>query len=96
MLIHFAGRCYSCEVLVEYMRFCQKQQLHLISDEIFALSVWDNVDFPNAVGFTSVSSISTRGIIDPGLVHILWGMSKVVTGPLTHSPLLRENINSAY
>jgi 1-aminocyclopropane-1-carboxylate synthase len=58
------------------MRLCQRYQIHLISDEIYALSVWDNPDFPTAVKFTSVSSIDLSDIIDPELVHVLWGMSK--------------------
>jgi aspartate/methionine/tyrosine aminotransferase len=58
------------------MRLCQRYRIHLISDEIYALSTWENPDFPNAVKFTSVSSIDLMGIIDPELVHVLWGMSK--------------------
>lgn len=64
------------------MRFCQKHGLHLISDEIYALSVWDNPDAPDAPGFTSVLSIKNDGLIDPSLVHVLWGMSKVRILPL--------------
>ncbi len=71
------GRCYTREVLLEYMRLCQKYNLHLISDEIYALSVWDNPRAPDAPKFTSVLSIDASGIIDPSLVHVLWGMSKV-------------------
>ncbi|EIT81926.1 1-aminocyclopropane-1-carboxylate [Aspergillus oryzae 100-8] len=71
------GRCYTREVLEAYMRFCQKQNLHLIADEIYALSTWKNPDFPNAPSFTSVLSVKKDGLIDPSLVHALWGMSKV-------------------
>lgn len=73
----FQGRCYTREVLEAYMRLCQKHNVHLISDEIYALSVWNNPDAPNAPGFTSVLSIDTASLIDPSLVHVLWGMSKV-------------------
>jgi len=72
------GRCYSRETITELMRLCEKYKIHLISDEIYALSVFtNNVDkdvpfFP----FTSVASIDTTGVIDPALIHILWGMSK--------------------
>lgn len=59
------------------MKFCQRHKIHLISDEIYALSVWQNPEAPDAVTFESVLSIDTTGIIDPGLVHVLWGMSKV-------------------
>lgn len=59
------------------MKFCQRHQIHLISDEIYALSVWYNPEAPDAVTFTSVLSIDMDGIINPSLVHVLWGMSKV-------------------
>ncbi|EAU31807.1 hypothetical protein ATEG_07545 [Aspergillus terreus NIH2624] len=72
------GRCYPRDVLIKLMRFCQKYRIHLISDEIYALSVWENTvdDSPPAVPFESVLSIDLRGIIDSQLVHVLWGMSK--------------------
>ncbi|PHH86578.1 hypothetical protein CDD83_10038 [Cordyceps sp. RAO-2017] len=73
------GRCYSRDVLVAYMRLCQRHRVHLISDEIYALSVFENRadggDRP-PVPFQSMLSIDPSGIIDPGLVHVLWGMSK--------------------
>ncbi|RJE18673.1 hypothetical protein PHISCL_08995 [Aspergillus sclerotialis] len=72
------GRCYPRSVLIELMKFCQARQLHLISDEIYALSTWENkVDPDNsATKFESVLSIDTANVIDPDLVHVLWGMSK--------------------
>ncbi|CAF9940925.1 hypothetical protein IMSHALPRED_002227 [Imshaugia aleurites] len=70
------GRCYPREVLVGLMKFCQRHQIHLISDEIYAISVWQNAEAPDAITFDSVLSIDTTGIIDPGLVHALWGISK--------------------
>ncbi|KAI6766022.1 hypothetical protein HG530_007092 [Fusarium avenaceum] len=41
------GRCYTREVLEAYMRFCEKHGLHLISDEVYALSVWKNPEVPH-------------------------------------------------
>lgn len=72
------GRCYPRDVLIAFMRLCQKHQIHLISDEIYALSVFENrVDEgAAAVPFESVLSIDPEGIIDPSLIHVLWGMSK--------------------
>lgn len=49
----------------------------MISDEIFALSVYKRPDISSET-FTSVRSIALEGIIDPTRVHILYGMSKVV------------------
>lgn len=73
------GRCYPREVLIKLMQFCQKHRVHFISDEIYALSTWENTvdkEGPDTVDFASALSIDLKGIIDPELVHVLWGMSK--------------------
>ena len=62
--------------MIELMKLCQKHQINFVSDEIYALTVWDNAEAPNATGFTSALSIDLNGIIDPRLVHVLWGLSK--------------------
>ncbi|PYH70714.1 pyridoxal phosphate-dependent aminotransferase [Aspergillus vadensis CBS 113365] len=69
------GRCYSVETLTEILKFCNKHQLHLISDEIYASCVFDSGD-PDAVPFTSILSLSTPELINPDLVHLLYGFSK--------------------
>jgi 1-aminocyclopropane-1-carboxylate synthase len=72
------GRCYPKKTIVELMRLCQKYHMHLISDEIYGLSTWDNhIDTcPAPSKFQSVLSIDTEGIVDPRLIHAIWGMSK--------------------
>ena len=72
------GRCYSPDVLLRLMHLCQKYDCHLISDEIYALSVWENtVDKrPAAVPFQSCLALDTNGVIDRSRVHVVWGMSK--------------------
>ncbi|TQS33023.1 hypothetical protein Golomagni_06647 [Golovinomyces magnicellulatus] len=72
------GRCYPRKALVDFMKLCQKYQIHLISDEIYALSIFKNdVDsHPAATPFESILSIDPTGLIDPALIHVLWGMSK--------------------
>ncbi|KAJ4141881.1 hypothetical protein NW754_014671 [Fusarium falciforme] len=72
------GRCYSRSALIGLMKLCQKYLVHFISDEIYALSTWPNtVDTnPPPVPFESALTIDTTGVIDPSLVHVLWGMSK--------------------
>lgn len=69
------GECYSPQTLREIMRFCGRERIHFVSDEIYALSSYDNPR--SGAKFTSALSIDTRGIIDPALVHVLYGMSKV-------------------
>ncbi|WPH01278.1 pyridoxal phosphate-dependent transferase [Acrodontium crateriforme] len=69
------GHCYSRQALEGLLRFCAAKKIHLISDEIYALSVYNRSDLDNEK-FTSVLSIVTTGLIDPSLVHVLYGMSK--------------------
>jgi aspartate/methionine/tyrosine aminotransferase len=68
------GQCYTREVLQECLRFCQERGLHYISDEIFALSVFEN---PDAAGnpFVSALSLIDEGI-DSSRVHVVWSASK--------------------
>lgn len=58
------------------MTFCEERQIHMISDEVYALSVYDTTekDLPK---FTSVLSIDPKDVIDPQRLHVLYGMSKV-------------------
>ncbi|KAL7954013.1 PLP-dependent transferase [Trichoderma compactum] len=72
------GRCYSRDAIVGLLKLCEKYQIHFISDEIYALSVWDNtVDTGVPLQpFTSCLSINPAGIIDLSRVHVIWGMSK--------------------
>lgn len=57
------------------MEFCQRHRLHLISDEIYACSVFDSGE-PDALPFTSVLSIDTDQHIDLRLLHVTYGLSK--------------------
>ncbi|KAI0454571.1 PLP-dependent transferase [Xylaria acuta] len=69
------GHCYPREALIGLLQLCARKKIHLISDEIYALSDYNRTDRPSEV-FTSVRSIDFSGIIDPKLVHILYGISK--------------------
>ncbi|OGM48609.1 hypothetical protein ABOM_002012 [Aspergillus bombycis] len=69
------GRCYSHETLVGLLRLCASKGIHLISDEIYALSVYERHDRESET-FTSVRAIDPTGIIDSSQVHVLYGMSK--------------------
>lgn len=64
------GQCYSRHVLMAYLSLCSKYAIHLISDEIYALSTWGGSPF------CSVLSLDIDKLIDPSLVHVLWGVSK--------------------
>ncbi|KAJ5138392.1 Pyridoxal phosphate-dependent transferase major region subdomain 2 [Penicillium bovifimosum] len=69
------GRCYPVETLRAIARFCNENRLHLISDEVYASCIFDSGN-PDAVPFTSVLSLDFTGLIDPTLVHVLYGFSK--------------------
>ncbi|KAF6794189.1 1-aminocyclopropane-1-carboxylate synthase-like protein [Colletotrichum sojae] len=60
------GRCYSAHVLLQVSQLCAKYKIHLIVDEIYAMSAGDS--------FSSMLSLG----LDTNFrnVHVLWGMSK--------------------
>ncbi|KAF3931359.1 hypothetical protein ABW20_dc0109583 [Dactylellina cionopaga] len=70
------GKCYPRETLEALMKFCEAHNLHLIADEIYALSIFKTKSNKDAVGFCSTLSINTAGLIDPKRIHMLYGMSK--------------------
>jgi aspartate/methionine/tyrosine aminotransferase len=65
------GVVYPRELTLQLMEVCSKHQVHFISDEIYALSVFDQ-----SATFTSVLSIPREQLPDPGRTHLLWGLSK--------------------
>ncbi|KAI8722862.1 Aminotran-1-2 domain-containing protein [Fusarium sp. LHS14.1] len=72
------GRCYSRASLLGLMSLCTKYDMHFISDEVYALSVWENrVDqFPEPVPFKSCLSLDTADVIARDRIHTIWGLSK--------------------
>ena len=69
------GRTFPPETLRGLMAFAEKKKIHLISDEVYALSTYDTES--GLPGFTSVLSINSTGLIDDNRLHVLYGMSKV-------------------
>lgn len=61
------GKSYDREVLKSVLKFCQQQNIHLIVDEIYALSA-----FPGSF----CSALSIEGISLQNL-HVMYGVSKV-------------------
>ncbi|KAJ3548171.1 hypothetical protein NM208_g1138 [Fusarium decemcellulare] len=70
------GRCYPVETLKIFASICGEQGLHLISDEIYAKSVFPNPSIPDAVPFVSTLSLDLEGVIDKTRHHVLYGASK--------------------
>lgn len=69
------GQCYPPETLMKFMQLCSKYEIHLICDEIYALSVY-NIPDAHAVKFESTLSLETQKYIHPSYLHVLYGMSK--------------------
>ncbi|KAI1078169.1 putative aminotransferase class I and II family protein [Whalleya microplaca] len=70
------GRCYPVETLKEIAGFCGQHDLHLICDEVFAMSVYDNPEVPDAAPFTSALALNLDDKINPQNVHVAYGMGK--------------------
>lgn len=69
-----------------YMSLCGKLGLHLLVDEIYALSVFENCEMEDAAPFTSILSLNAEGLMDPRRIHVQWGLSKVLDFTLIQLP----------
>ncbi|XP_010331941.2 1-aminocyclopropane-1-carboxylate synthase-like protein 1 [Saimiri boliviensis] len=63
------GDVYSPEELQEYLVFAKRHKLHVIVDEVYMLSV-----FEESVGYRSV--LSLERLPDPQRTHVMWATSK--------------------
>uniref|UniRef100_A0A8C0XEW2 Aminotransferase class I/classII large domain-containing protein n=1 Tax=Castor canadensis TaxID=51338 RepID=A0A8C0XEW2_CASCN len=63
------GDVYSLESLMQYLIFAKRHKLHVIMDEVYMLSVFDE-----SIKFHSVLSIES--LPDPQRTHMIWGTSK--------------------
>ncbi|GAA5836757.1 hypothetical protein JCM3766R1_006255 [Sporobolomyces carnicolor] len=70
------GFCYPRETLLAYATFCEKWNLHLIVDEIYALSTFETKHA--AVPFTSILSIDplAEAHCNPSRIHVVYSASK--------------------
>ncbi|KAI9493257.1 pyridoxal phosphate-dependent transferase [Zychaea mexicana] len=72
------GKCFSRESLETVLKFASKHTLHVISDEVYALSTFSHIlDEKQENPFTSLLSFGNLDqLIDPALVHVIYGFSK--------------------
>ncbi|KAF9562299.1 hypothetical protein EC968_005328 [Mortierella alpina] len=78
------GRNYSREVIIEFLKFANKNKIHVLFDEIYALSVFDDKltgealrEQPAREPFISVLSLpNLEQYCDKELIHVAYGMSK--------------------
>jgi aspartate/methionine/tyrosine aminotransferase len=69
------GQCYSTELLEALLDFCQRNQLHYISDEVYGMSVFSDPEKEVAPTFTSILSLATELKFAPW-VHMVYSLSK--------------------
>jgi aspartate/methionine/tyrosine aminotransferase len=69
------GKCYPAATIRAIAAFCERHNLHFISDEIYALSVYADPE-QNQTPFVSALSLDLDDCIDPRRVHVLYGTSK--------------------
>ncbi|KAF2460669.1 pyridoxal phosphate-dependent transferase [Lineolata rhizophorae] len=87
------GRCYPRETIIGLMKLCAKYSVHLLSDEIYALSVFP-VDESNGKteAFESVLSFDTTPYLDSNYLHAVYGMSKdLASGGLRMGCIYTQN-----
>ncbi|XP_037033778.1 1-aminocyclopropane-1-carboxylate synthase-like protein 1 isoform X2 [Bradysia coprophila] len=65
------GKVFDRQLVVDIMKFCQRNGLHLIVDEMYALSAFDT-----ETDYNSVLSMNTDDFIQPDMLHVIWGFSK--------------------
>eukprot|EP00112_Aurelia_sp_Birch-Aquarium-sp1_P009766 Seg212.9 transcript_id=Seg212.9/GoldUCD/mRNA.D3Y31 product="putative inactive 1-aminocyclopropane-1-carboxylate synthase-like protein 2" protein_id=Seg212.9/GoldUCD/D3Y31 len=63
------GIIYSKAQLTSYLQFANRHKLHVILDEIYFLSIYDD-------SATMTTGLSLSDAIDPDLLHVVWGFSK--------------------
>ncbi|XP_046860875.1 probable inactive 1-aminocyclopropane-1-carboxylate synthase-like protein 2 isoform X2 [Xenia sp. Carnegie-2017] len=63
------GTVYTEKQVLACLEFTQRHSLHLISDELYCLSIFEE-------GVNMTSAVSVKGSLDPHRLHIIWGFSK--------------------
>lgn len=71
-----SGRCYSLSALECAARFCQDNNMHLISDEVYALSSFALAK-GGGDGFVSVLALDLPSLgVESARIHMVWSTSK--------------------
>ncbi|KAL7752568.1 hypothetical protein RI367_002102 [Sorochytrium milnesiophthora] len=63
------GKVYTKQEMTEFIRFAKKYELHLIVDEIYALSCWGETKFESVLSFE-------QELVDWTRTTVVWGISK--------------------
>ena len=71
------AQAYPQPVLEGCLKFCHRRGIHLISDEIYALTSFKCPDIPNPTPFVSALSLDSAKLgCDSARIHVVWSTSK--------------------
>ncbi|KAI9644108.1 hypothetical protein NHQ30_007461 [Ciborinia camelliae] len=71
------GQCYTRKALCEIAKFCENNDLHLLSDEIYSLSKHETREDNDVVPFTSMLDLDLKKLgVSLTRLHVIWGVSK--------------------
>lgn len=71
------GQCYTQEVLEACLKFCQRRDIHLIADEVYAMTTFSSAEISDPAPFISALSLDTSALrCDRSRIHTIWGTSK--------------------
>ncbi|KAI7889371.1 pyridoxal phosphate-dependent transferase [Mucor mucedo] len=71
------AKCYSKKDIETILAFADRHHIHVVFDEIYALSTYSQfLDEKTEDPFVSVLSLPYKELIDPALVHVIYGLSK--------------------
>jgi aspartate/methionine/tyrosine aminotransferase len=71
------GQCYSQFCIEECIKFCQRRNIHYISDEVYALTRIECPELLNPQPFVSALSVDVEKLgCDISRVHTVWSTSK--------------------
>ncbi|EER41140.1 conserved hypothetical protein [Histoplasma capsulatum H143] len=71
------GQCYTQEVLEACLKFCQRRDIHLIADEVYAMTTFSSAEISDPAPFISALSLDASALrCDRSRIHTIWGTSK--------------------
>lgn len=73
--------CYSKDALLDLLEFCQERDLHLIADEMYALTNLtlseESHQFVSTLSLSEPFSPQGYVKVDPSRIHVVWSASKL-------------------
>ncbi|KKZ61641.1 hypothetical protein EMCG_03826 [[Emmonsia] crescens] len=71
------GQCYPQEVLEACLKFCQRREIHLISEEVYGMTTFSCAEISDPAPFISALSLDASALrCDRSRIHTIWGIGK--------------------